>query len=371
MGLQTRLLALVRRAQYATARSKSKVSLVGLMIGVITISACSTHRFPVSDHSDGERFYNEDRTENVEKSLFDVIKWKFWGGDAKPWPETVDDNVVPNFPQRLKQGEGAVTFINHATDFIQFERLSVLTDPVFSERVSPVSWVGPKRHRKPGAALAELPKIDIVIISHNHFDHMDINSLVLIDKKDHPTFIVPLGNKKYLEKKGIKNVVELDWWQRYTSDDGSNITLVPMQHWSARGLFDRFEALWGGYVIESSGLKVMFAGDTGYNQQFKKIKEKFGAMDLSLLPIGAYEPRWFMKEQHLNPKEAVQAHLDLHSKLSVGMHFGTFQLTDEGIKEPEIALKKALIAKRINPKEFLAPKNGQTISFGNVEPVAN
>lgn len=366
MALKKSVFTLVRNTSFSNSRSRLVFRVVFFLLGTLSISACSSAQFPVSNHSDGEIFYNEDRSVKIDKGFFDIIKWQL-SGDNKEWPDMVNDNVAPNFFHSLQMGEGAVTFINHATTFIQFEKLTVLTDPVFSERVSPFSWIGPKRHRPPGAVLAELPKIDVVIISHNHFDHMDIDSLLAIENKDHPTFIVPLGNKQYLEDNGIQKVVELDWWQRYTSNDGATITLVPMQHWSARGVFDRFEALWGGYVIESSGLQAMFAGDTGYNQQFKDIEAKFGAMDLSLLPIGAYEPRWFMKEQHLNPQDALQAHVDLRSKLSVGIHFGTFQLTDEGIEEPVTDLQEAMAAENINPNSFLTPKNGQTILFGHLK----
>lgn len=337
-----------------------------LLASAFFMTACSAQRYPVTDHSDGERFYNQDRSNDVEKSVFDLLKWKL-AGNAQTWPESVDDNVTPNFSHSLQQGEGAVTFINHATDLVQFPELTVLTDPVFSERASPFSWAGPKRHRTPGASIEELPKVDVVVISHNHYDHMDLDSLVAINQKDQPTFVVPLGNKKYLVDNNIHNVIELDWWQDYTTKKGSIITLVPMQHWSARGLFDRSEALWGGFVIQSAGLSVLFAGDTGYNRQFKDIEAKFGPMDLSLIPIGAYEPRWFMKNQHINPAEAVQAHQDLKSKLSAGMHFGTFQLTDEGIDDPEKALAMSLAEQGIDPNDFIVPKNGQTIVFGKVK----
>ncbi len=367
MGLRSRFLILARHRLFFSVMWKSKVRLIWLVIGAMSMSACSSQRFPVSDHSDGSVFYNEDRSVNFDRGLLDMIKWKF-SGEEEVWPDAVVDNVEPNFSKQLGQGEGAVTFINHATEFVQFEKFTVLTDPVFSERVSPFSWMGPKRHREPGASLAELPKIDVVIVSHNHFDHMDIDSLVAVEKKDQPIFIVPLGNKAFLEENGINHVVELDWWQSYSSDAGFDITLVPMQHWSARGIFDKFETLWGGYVVESSGLKVLFAGDTGYNKQFKEIEEKFGAMDLSLLPIGAYEPRWFMKDQHMNPEEAVQAHLDLRSKLSIGMHFGAFQLTDEGIEDPVTDLVKSLMSKNIDLKDFIVPKNGQTTFFESATP---
>lgn len=337
-------------------------SIFSLVCLCFNFISCSNSSYPVSDHCNGKIFYNENHSNLIHKKFSDLLKWKLFGS-KKSWPNQVNDNSQPNFTKTLKKGEGSITFINHSTELIQFKDISILTDPVFSERVSPFSWVGPKRHRQPGVTLERLPKIQMVIISHNHYDHLDINSLISIDKKDHPQFFVPLGNKKYLEKYNITNVVELDWWQDFRFDSGLVMTLVPMQHWSTRWIIDRFKTLWGGYVIQYSGLKVLFAGDTGYNGQFKKIKQKLGCMDLSILPIGAYEPRWFMKEAHLNPEEAVRAHLDLNSHLSIGNHFGTFQLTDEAIEDPVTELRKSLKTAKINPRSFLTPKNGQTIFF--------
>lgn len=339
-------------------------TILVLLIGVMVMNLYASPKYPLSDHSDGSKFYNQDRSAHVGKGLYDILKWKLFE-KAKPWPAFVDDNVKPKIIENFETGEGSVTFINHATTLLQFQQLSIITDPVFSKRVSPLSWIGPKRHRDSGMTLDELPAISIVLISHNHYDHMDLDALAKINAKHHSQFIVPLGNKKYLEKKGIKNVIELDWWQTYTAANGFDITLVPMQHWSSRTPYDRFKALWGGYVIRGSGLKVLFAGDTGYNQHFKQIKQKFGAMDLSLLPIGAYEPRWFMKDEHLNPDDAIQAHQDLGSKQSVAIHFGTFQLTDEGIEDPVIDLTKSLINSNLSSKDFIIPKNGQTIFFSN------
>ncbi|MBC7464863.1 MAG: MBL fold metallo-hydrolase [Bdellovibrio sp.] len=329
---------------------------------VLLLTGCSHPQFPVTDHSDGKIFYNEDRTAGAPKGLFQALKWKLTS-DVKDWPEQKDDNEKPDFLKKIGANEAAVTFINHATELIQLEKLTVITDPIFAERASPFSWIGSKRHRKPGAEIFELPKIDVVVISHNHYDHLNIESLIELQKKDQPQFIVPLGTKALLEESGIKNVTELDWWQNFKTEQGAVITLVPMQHWSARGVFDRFEALWGGYLIESSGLKIIFAGDTGYNNQFKEIQQKVGSIDISILPIGAYEPRWFMKGQHMNPFEAVQAHRDLQSKLSIGTHFGTFQLTDEGIDDPITDLESELQTAKIELKYFVAPKNGQTIFF--------
>lgn len=327
---------------------------------ILLLSSCEQPpNYPKSDHYDGERFYNQDRATSVEPGWGDVLKWKIFN-KATPWPAIVNDNVQPYVLKQPKAGEGAITHINHATQLIQLPQITVITDPVFSERVSPLSWLGPKRHRQPGVELSSLPKIDAVVVSHNHYDHLDKKSLLAIDEKDQAVFIVPLGNKKLLQSIGIKNVVELDWWQAF-SLNGSKITLVPMQHWSARGLTDKCETLWGGYVIESDGLKVLFSGDTGYNRQFKEIEQRFGSMNASILPIGAYEPRWFMKSQHMSPKEAIQAHLDLKSHLSIGNHLGTFQLTDEGIDEPIHELHNNLKLRGIDPKQFITPKNGQTI----------
>ncbi len=359
--------------------------LIGVTGCVLALSSCGHAPFPESDHYQNGRFENLGHV-GGGKSFWAVLRWKL-AFSGEEWPEMVLDNVTPDFTQKPGLGRAYVTLINHATELLQFEGLTVLTDPVFSERVSPFSWIGPKRHRLPGATIAELPKVDVVVVSHNHYDHMDLASLLELERKDHPKFIVPLGNKKVLTEAGLTDVVELDWWQevklgsRGGDESGSGnesgtiagegtrkrpatISLVPMQHWSRRGLGDTNEALWGGYVIQASGLKVLFAGDTGYGEQFKLIEQKFGSMDLSLLPIGAYEPRWFMKAQHMNPEDSVRAHLDLKSRRSIGMHFGTFQLTDERIEEPVTALRENLVKAKIPENLFAAPKNGQTVSFG-------
>jgi L-ascorbate metabolism protein UlaG (beta-lactamase superfamily) len=335
---------------------------VGTFLFILSLVACAHESVSLpSDHFDGERFFNEDRTAQVERGFGDVLKWLFTNS-RKSWPDQVDDNLKPDFSKPLTSGEAAITHINHATEFIQVQNLNVLTDPVFSKRVSPFSWIGPSRHRAPGAGFAAIPKIDVVLISHNHYDHLGLESLKKIERRDHPIFIVPLGNKKYLKEIGAANIVELDWWQAYEVDK-SKISLVPMQHFSRRTFTDRCECLWGGFVLEASGVKVLFAGDTGYNSQFSRIREHFGSIDVSILPIGAYEPRWFMKPLHMNPEEAVRAHIDLKSSLSIGNHFGTFQVADEGLEEPVIELRKSLASSGISQDRFLAPKNGQTIFY--------
>jgi L-ascorbate metabolism protein UlaG (beta-lactamase superfamily) len=290
-----------------------------------------------SDHFDGEHFFNPGM--DVGKGLFDVLKWKLTT-KGKEWPESVQNKNWPA-PVLMEGKKANITFINHATFLIQTPQLTILTDPVFSERVSPFSFIGPKRVRPPGVALDDLPPVDVVLVSHAHYDHMDIESLRALDAKFHPLFIVGLHNRKFLMEKGIQNVVELDWWQEQKIKNAT-ITFTQCLHWANRSPWDKNETLWGAFMISYEGKKIYFGGDTGYGDHFRDTKVRLGAPDIALLPIGAYEPRWFMKEMHMNPEESVKAHKDLEAGHSFGMHFGTFQLTDEGIDDPVIDLKKAL-----------------------------
>jgi L-ascorbate metabolism protein UlaG (beta-lactamase superfamily) len=316
---------------------------------------------PPSDHFDGGRFRNLDRSKTFRKGLRDVLKWRLSARPRAPWPARAENDHAPELPRSLAAGELAVTGVNHATDLIQFQGLNLLTDPVFSERASPVSWAGPRRVRPPGVAFDALPRIDAVLVSHNHYDHMDLRTLLRLHRRDRPRFLVPLGNGRALEAAGIAGVAELDWWQEASLGDGASVVLVPVQHWSGRGLFDRCRALWGGFFIRRGPVSAFFAGDTGYGAHFKMIRERLGAPDLSLLPIGAYEPRWFMKDQHVDPDEAVRAHLDLGSRLSLGMHFGTFRLSDEGIDDPVSALAASRLARGVPDAAFRPLHNGLTV----------
>jgi L-ascorbate metabolism protein UlaG (beta-lactamase superfamily) len=277
------------------------------------------------------------------------------------WEDNVPNKIYPA-PVLTREDKATVTFINHATFLLQLENLNILTDPIFAERASPFKFWGPIRARAPGMDLESLPPIDVVIISHNHYDHMDLESLKRIDGKYHPLFLVPKGDEKLLKEEGLQNVHEMDWWDVQVVK-GTNIVFTPSQHWSARGVFDRYESLWGAYYIQHKNLKVYFAGDTGYGPHFKQTKEKLGAPDLALIPIGAYEPRWFMKLHHLNPEDAVMAHLDLEAKYSMGMHFGTFQLTDEGREQPIQELEIALTKKDIDLDHFMVLDQGETKKF--------
>ena len=244
----------------------------------------------------------------------------------------------------------------------QFDGLNVLTDPVWSERASPLQWLGPRRVRAPGLAFEALPRIDLVLVSHDHYDHLDLHTLQRLQAVHSPCFVTTLGNRAFLEDHGLAEVHELDWWQQ-VDVAGALVTLTPAQHWSGRGFRGRNRTLWGGFVIERRGLRVFFAGDTGYAAHFRDIRARFGPVDLALLPIGAYEPRWFMRDQHMDPVEAVQAHFDLQARRSIGTHFGCFQLTDEGIDEPVRELAVARRRHGIRDDAFIALETGETHRF--------
>ncbi len=301
---------------------------------------------------DGKKFQNIEPTQ--DKSFFTLLKWKFTS-DRAEWPKWVETRPGKVEKNRTVKGEVHWMMINHASVLIQMDGVNILTDPIWSDRTSPVSWAGPKRVTNPGLNFEDLPPIDYVIISHNHYDHLDLPSLKMLKEKFDPLFVVGLKNKKLLESEGITKILEMDWWQEEKRGD-ITIKFVPAQHWSARSLSDKREALWGGFVIEGSK-KVYFAGDTGFGKFFNMIKEKIGSPDLSFLPIGAYEPRWFMKPFHVNPDEAVQGHIQLGSKLSVGVHFGTFQLTDEGYDQPQKDLQVALSKYQVG--NFVVPVFGK------------
>jgi L-ascorbate metabolism protein UlaG (beta-lactamase superfamily) len=310
-----------------------------------------------SDHYDGKKFFNQGPFK--DKTLVDIMKWQMTA-DRKKWPKWVENSAQAKLGFAASPNEVNTTFINHATYLMQFQKTNVIVDPVFSKRASPVKFAGPKRVRRPGVELKDLPPIHVVLVTHNHYDHMDIDSLKWLDKKFNPLVLTPLGNKKTMAVAGIRNIHELDWWESFKTDE-LEITLTPAQHWSARGLNDKREALWGGFFIRAEKLTVFWAGDTGYGQHFKQIQEKLGSPDLSFQPVGAYEPRWFMKDMHANPSDAMQAHFDLKTKMSVGMHFGTFQLTDEGIEDPVLELEK--VKKEKGVENFVVLKEGESRRF--------
>ncbi len=265
------------------------------------------------------------------QGLLQLLRWKL-GSQAAVWPRWVEDAPQGLAPEP-GPGEVVVQFINHATLLLRFPGMNLLTDPVFSERTSPVSWAGPKRVRAPGLALEKLPHIHGVLLSHNHYDHLDRPTLRSLGERFQPWVATPLGVSRDLKGLGLGPIQELDWWQSHRVGS-AEITCTPARHFSGRGLFDRDHTLWGGLHVRAEGRSIYFAGDTAYAPFFSEIRARLGAPDLALLPIGAYAPRWFMAQVHMDPQGAVRAHQDLEAGRSIGMHWGTWQLTDEGIEEP-------------------------------------
>jgi L-ascorbate metabolism protein UlaG (beta-lactamase superfamily) len=309
----------------------------------------------MSSYFDGQRFHNQNRNLS-RKSFKDFLTWRF-KSKKQTWPKQINSQPL-TYTQNTTPEKLRYTFINHATVLIEHQGITFLTDPLFSERASPFQFIGPKRVRKPAITPESLPKIDIILLSHNHYDHMDIPTLKWLAKRDNPLIITGLHNSIYLRKHNIHHTYELNWGKSY-SHKGFEIYYEPAQHWSKRTLNDDFKALWGAFmVITPNNHKIYFAGDTGYTKHFKQMYKKHGSTDLALLPIGAYEPRWFMKNFHMNPDDAVQAHCDLQSKHSLAIHFGTFQLTDEAIDEPEKDLRIAIKKYNVSSDEFELPDWG-------------
>jgi len=286
-----------------------------------------------------------------------------WVLDGEKSPERVEIETSNQWQELVPDQTDYAVWIGHATYLINNGDINILTDPIFSKRASPIGFAGPKRMIPPAMQLKDLPKIDAVVVSHNHYDHFDIWSLKKLYKLNPETiFMIPVGDKKKLIKAGIKNVVEMNWWE---SLKVSNTTFhfTPVQHWSKRGLFDRNKSLWGGWFMQTDALALYHAGDTGYSNDFKTTYERLGAPDYSFIPIGAYDPRWFMKDSHVNPEEAVQIALDLKTSHSFGMHWGTFTLTDEPVLEPPVRLERALIDQNLEADFFRSPKPGEILQL--------
>lgn len=284
------------------------------------------------------------------------------------WPAWVANTATPSLREKLAVDEAALTFVNHATFLIQINGINILTDPVWSRRASPFTWLGPGRVRAPGVRIEELPNIDLILISHNHYDHLDVKTLRRLNRTFTPKILVPLGNGGLVASTGGSDVIELDWWESVEIAAGCVISLAPAQHGSNRGMFDRHKSLWGSYMVSTGARRVYFGGDSGYSAHYAEIQRRLGPPDLALLGIGAYEPRWFMRAIHMNPAEAVSAHRDLGSKQSVGMHFGTFRLSGEAIDQPQRDLAHAMAAAGVPEKEFVTLNQGETRIFGRRDP---
>ena len=296
--------------------------------------------------------YKNTNGKAINKSLSELLEWRL--SKDKPILSKIE---ISNSWQEIINNKNTnfAIWIGHSTFLINLNGVYILTDPIFSDRASPLKNIGPKRLIEPAVNINEIPKVDIVTISHNHYDHLDIKSLKIIANKfPQAKFLVPVGDKKLLEKNNIDNIFEFQWWDAM-SINNIDITFTPVQHWSARGIFDRNKSLWGGWYFNDHGLKLFHAGDSGYSKDFVDIKNNLGAPDLAFIPIGAYDPEWFMSESHMNPEEAVKVSLDLNAKQSIGMHWGTFTLTSEDTIDPfnRVNSLKNHNLKTIKPGEYL------------------
>lgn len=323
--------------------------------------AARPYRGPHTDHWDGKEFYslgmhpgNGAEERNNRKLFFKWVrhhsksKWSFRANrfSAKP-------------SDRILGGELVVTFVNHATVLIQTEGLNIITDPVWSKRVSPFSFFGPKRYRPPGVDFDNLPAIDIVLISHNHYDHMDIPTLKRIAGKWNPKIYAGLGNARYLRSRGIPNVMDLDWWEKDEVKEGLSVVGAPGQHFSSRALSDRNRTLWCGFIIETTHGNIYFAGDTGYGPFVEKLHERYKEFRLAFLPIGAFRPEWLMGSVHTSPDQAVQMHNELNVRTSIAIHFGTFHLGDDHQDEPPERIIDILAKSGVPKPNFILLENGE------------
>jgi len=321
-------------------------------------SSVASTSSPVSDHFDGKLFHNPTLPKGFVPTLSSVFK--LIREKRSKWPKSVANCAIPSLQEKLGPNDVALTFVNHATFLIQLAGINLLTDPVWSNRVSPISWLGPRRVREPGIAFDQLPRVDLLLISHNHYDHFDVATLKRLNRSFSPRTIVSMGNRPLLESLGFQRVHEMDWWDEIEIGPEIKITFAPTKHFSGRSLWDRQKSLWGSYMIHWRNRLIYFGADSGYSTHFAEIRSRLGSPDLALLGIGAYEPRWFMKPMHMNPEEAVRAHQDLDSKKSIGMHFGTFQLSTEAIDQPLIDLKAAVAAAHVPEGEFITIPEGET-----------
>ncbi len=313
-------------------------------------------RGPPSDHYDGLRFFNPGQR-STDRSLAELLRWQLGGGRAR-WPGSVAGRTT--VPAESVDGL-RITMVGHASVLIQAHGRNLLVDPVWSERASPVSWAGPKRVTPPGIAFERLPPIDTVLLTHNHYDHMDVRTLAKLDATHRPRIVAALGNDAIIRRSlPGADIVALDWDGACDLGGDVAVTAVPANHWSARGRGDRRMALWCGFLIQTPYHLVYNVGDTGYGDCsiFRDLRTRYGAPDVAIIPIGAYEPRWFMADQHVDPEEAVQLLLDCGANQGLGVHWGTFQLTNESRDAPKEALAEALLARDVAPTRFIALEAG-------------
>ncbi len=332
------------------------------LLAVMGLSACSsTWQGPPTPHFDGSRFSNPGHT---KQSSVAGYLWLRITQSQAPWPESVPVAPEPPPPARVDDGSALVTFIGHATVLIQVAGLNILTDPVWSERASPFSWAGPKRVQAPGVDFDKLPRIDVVLISHDHYDHLDLPTLKRLDARDQPRVIAPLGNRALLASTmPASRVSEHDWGDRVALERGATVQLEPMLHGSGRSPFDQQATLWAAFVLQAGPISIYHVGDTGYGdgELFRATGRKYGGFDLAILPIGAYEPASFMADSHMPPADAVKVMGEVRARRAMAHHFEAFQLGFEAYEAPRQALRAALQGAAVPEDRFLAPKPGQSL----------
>ena len=341
------------------------LGLAGVAGGAFTVSRTPMNTYysgPVSDHFDGRRFFNPGGP--GPKSFGELARWQF-GTRAAAWPSAFPSpNPQATPAARLRPGETRITAIGHASCLIQSGGLNILFDPVYAERASPVQFAGPKRVNPPGIALDALPKIDVLLVSHNHYDHLDTTAIGRIWTRDRPLIVAPLGNDAIMraDTPGLE-ARTLDWGQHVDAPGGVTIHCVPTQHWSARGMRDQMHALWSSFVVAGPRHTLYIVGDSGFADggTFRQVAARFPTIDFAWLPIGAYEPRWFMADQHMNPAEAVQAFGIVNARRALGHHWGTFKLTNEAIDTPALALADAVAIAGLPVRRFTAVRPGEVL----------
>jgi L-ascorbate metabolism protein UlaG (beta-lactamase superfamily) len=314
---------------------------------------------PVSDHFDGTYFFD---THGVPPKRFtDLLRWSTAGGKAK-WPAWAPSPYADKPPQRVDGAAWRICYVGHASLLLQTAGLNILFDPVWSERVSPFTFYGPKRVNDPGIGFDALPPIDVVLVSHGHYDHLDAATLSRLAARDNPRVVTPLGNDVIMKLHDPAIRAEgRDWGDRVALSPRIAVTLAPMRHWTARGLTDRNKALWAAFILETPAGRIYHVGDSGYGtgHHFRTARERHGPFRLAILPVGAYEPRWFMRDQHMDPEESLNAFADCAAELGLGHHYGTFQLTDEEVDAPERAFEIARGQAGIAADRFRLLKPGQ------------
>ena len=336
---------------------------ISLLVVTLNLKNSNPHYNPDKAHHTLTGFKNPYLNQDSQRKNFSDLFKMMTTERPDPKPQMEKDLSIDSIIQKINNNKSFITWIGHSTMLLHANGKTILTDPIFSDRCSPVQFLGPKRYSYPTIYIESLPKIDLVVISHNHYDHLDKNSVKSLGKDSATVWYVPLGLKKWFNQLNIKNVIELDWFDEERQDN-VKIICLPSQHWSKRSLFKSFDTLWSSWFIKIGNFKFWFAGDTGYNKiQFKHIGDNYGPFDLTAIPIGAYEPRWFMKDFHVNPEESIFIHNDTKSKKSIGMHFGTFVLTTEPILEPVQKIKNIITNDENFKGEFIIPKSGVIYSL--------